>query len=126
MKTSQFLGAVVLSILGVATGAQAETYTGVQTVNSVRSRADVGAEAVAAARAGDLYSEASYGGVAPVLTAGTSRATIQREAVQTAREGNIYGEQASAGVLSVGNGGIDRATVRAEARAATRSSVAAL
>ena len=42
MKTSKILAVAALSLLTIA-GAQAETYQGVQTVNSVRSRADVAA-----------------------------------------------------------------------------------
>jgi hypothetical protein len=126
MKTSQFIGAAVLSILGVATGAQAETYQGVQTIHSVASRAEVATQARAAARLGDQYSEASYGGVAPALNASADRSVAQRGAVQAAQAGNLYGDQASAGVLSVGRSNVDRATVRAEARATARSNVAAL
>jgi hypothetical protein len=125
MKTTQFLGAAVLSVLAMATGAQAETYQGVQTIHSVASRAEVASQARAAARLGDQFSEASFSGVAPALTASADRSVVERGAVQAARAGNIYGEQASAGVLAVG-GNVDRAAVRAEARAATRQGVAEL
>ena len=50
MKTSNILAAATLSILA-ATGAQAETYDGVQTSVSARSREEVNAEAVKAASA---------------------------------------------------------------------------
>ena len=104
-----------------AVGAQAETYDGVLTVNTVASRADVDAQARATARAGDVFSEASFAGVTPGLTASADRATVRNQAVLAARQGNIYGEVASAGVLSVGGSQIDRAAVRADARNATRT-----
>ncbi|MDM0088567.1 MULTISPECIES: helicase SNF2 [unclassified Variovorax] len=125
MKTSKILAVAALSLLTIA-GAQAETYQGVQTVNSVRSRADVAAEAQATARAGNIYSDAAFAGVAPALTNSVDRATVSREAVQTARLGNIYGDNASAGVLSVAGSRLDRATVQAEARAAARSNTASM
>ena len=121
MKTSKIIGAAALSLLA-AVGAQAETYDGVLTVNSVVSRAEVAAQARDTARAGDIYADAAYAGVTPALTASTDRATVRSQAVQTARLGNIYGEDASAGVLSAGKSDLDRAAVRAEARAATRTS----
>lgn len=124
LKTSQFLGAVVLSILGVATGAQAETYQGVQTVNSTVSRADVASQARVAARAGDQYSEASYGGVAPVTDSGLSRAAVRAQASQAARQGDIYSDAALYGFPAPTVGRADRATVRAEAREAARNTTA--
>lgn len=120
MKTSKIIAAATLSLLA-AVGAQAETYDGVLTVNTVASRADVDAQARATARAGDVFSEASFAGVTPALTASADRATVRSQAVQTARQGNLYGEVASAGVLSVGGSQIDRAAVRADARNATRT-----
>lgn len=124
MKTSQFLGAVVLSILGVATGAQAETYQGVQTVNTAVSRADVAAEARVAARNGDQFSEASYGGVAPVTNSGLSRDAVRAQASQAARQGDIYSDAALYGFAAPIVGGVDRAAVRAQAREAARASTA--
>ncbi|MCU4119503.1 helicase SNF2 [Variovorax sp. N23] len=124
LKTSQFLGAVVLSILGVASGAQAETYQGVQTVNSTVSRADVASQARVAARAGDQFSEASYGGVAPVTDSGLSRAAVRAQASQAARQGDIYSDAAMYGFPAPTVGQADRATVRAEAREAARNTTA--
>ncbi|RYF62725.1 MAG: alpha/beta hydrolase [Comamonadaceae bacterium] len=92
MKTSQFIGAAVLSILGVATGAQAETYQGVQTIHSLNSRAEVASQARAAARAGDAFSDASYSGVTPALNSTLSRASVRAEAAEAARQGDIYGD----------------------------------
>ncbi len=52
MKTSHILAAAALSILAAA-GAQAETYQGVQSTVSAKSRDEVSAEAVGAAAAAD-------------------------------------------------------------------------
>jgi len=119
MKTSQILGAIVLSVLGVAS-ASAETYQGVQTVNSVRSRAEVAAEGAQIARAGNVYGDVAQAGVTPARTSALARADLRNEAVATARAGNIYGDGAQQGVLALA-GQRDRAEVRAEARAAARS-----
>ncbi|MGJ7489702.1 helicase SNF2 [Variovorax sp. ZT4R33] len=124
MKTSQFVGAVVLSILGVATGAQAETYQGVQTVDAAVSRADVTAQARAAARTGDQFSEASSGGVAPAMASSVDRATVRSQASQAARQGDIYSDAALYGFPAPIVGGADRAAVRAQAREAARTSTA--
>lgn len=120
MKTSKIIAAATLSLLA-AVGAQAETYDGVLTVNSVASRADVDAQARATARAGDVFADAAFSGVAPALTASADRATVQQQAVEIARQGNVYGEVASAGVLSTRGGYVDRGAVRAEAREAARN-----
>lgn len=120
MKTSKIIAAAALSLLAAA-GAQAETYEGVLTVNSVASRAEVDAQARSVARAGNVYGEAAFAGVAPALTASADRASVRNQAVQTARLGNIYGEVASAGVLSTGGSYVDRGAVRAEARQAARN-----
>ena len=101
MKTSQFIGAVVLSVLGVATGAQAETYQGVQTVNSVASRADVAAEARVAAREGDLFSEASYSGVASVPSSGADRSAHGAKRCRPPVPATSTVTRRSAGVLAV-------------------------
>lgn len=125
LKTSQFLGAVFLSILGVSSGAQAETYQGVQTVHSTVSRAEVAAQARVAAREGDVFGEASYGGVAPVMDSGLSRAAVRAQASQAARQGDIYSDAALYGFPAPTVGQVDRATVRAEARDAARTTTGA-
>ena len=95
MNTSKIIAAAALSLLAAA-GVQAETYEGVQTVNTVASRSEVAADAGLAARTA-VFGEARYNGVAPALNGTTDRASVQNQAVQTARMGNIYGNQASAG-----------------------------
>ena len=87
MKTSNILAAAALTILA-ATGVQAETYDGVLTTQGTLSRADVSTQAVAAARAGDLYAEGANAGVQPVLSASTDRARVQAEAVAAAHAPN--------------------------------------
>jgi hypothetical protein len=83
MKTSNILAAAALSLLAAA-GAHAETYEGVQAVTSGYSRADVAPQAVAAARAGNVYGDGVSSAVAPALTASADRATIRTEAVAAA------------------------------------------
>jgi len=83
MKTSNILAAAALSLLAAA-GAHAETYEGVQAVTSGYSRADVAPQAVAAARAGNVYGDGVSSTVAPALTASADRAAIRSEAVAAA------------------------------------------
>lgn len=120
MNTSKIIAAAALSLLAAA-GARAETYSGVLTVNSVISRADVEAQARVTSRAGDVYAEAASAGVAAALTASIDRASVRNQAGQTARLGNIYGENASFGVLAPRGTQRDRSVVREEARAVTRA-----
>jgi hypothetical protein len=83
MTASKILAAAALSLLAAA-GAHAETYEGVQAVTSGYSRADVAPQAVAAARAGNVYGDSVSSTVAPALTASADRATIRGEAVAAA------------------------------------------
>jgi len=83
MKTSNILAAAALSLLAAA-GAHAETYEGVQPLSSGYSRADVAPQAAAAAREGNVYSDAASATVAPVLAASTDRAAVRNEAVAAA------------------------------------------
>ncbi|WP_366930481.1 alpha/beta hydrolase, partial [uncultured Variovorax sp.] len=84
MNASKILAAAALSLLAAA-GAQAETYEGVHVVNSSVTRAEVAPQAVAAARAGNEYSEASSAG-AQAFTSTANRATVQAEAVAKAHD----------------------------------------
>jgi hypothetical protein len=86
MKTTQIIAAAALTLLA-AVGAQAETYSGVQQVVSVKSRSAVDAEAVAAARAPDQNINRSSK-VAPALTSPASRDSVAAEAVATANAAN--------------------------------------
>lgn len=87
MNASKIIAAAALSILAAA-GAQAETYEGVHAPVSANSRADVNAQAVAAARSENPYAEASSSRVAPSLTASADRSVIRDQAVATAHEPN--------------------------------------
>jgi hypothetical protein len=84
MNASKILAAAALSLLAAA-GAHAETYEGVLTVNSGVSRSEVAPQAVAAARAGNQYSEAASAGAQP-FTSTADRSVIQAEAVAKAHD----------------------------------------
>jgi len=77
MNTKQLIAvsAAALAMLGAA-GAHAETYEGVQALTSYANRADVQAEAVAAARGGNTYSDSAAEGVVAV------QSTLDRNAVR--------------------------------------------
>jgi hypothetical protein len=87
MNASKIIAAAALSILAAA-GAQAETYDGVHAPVSANSRADVNAQAVAAARSESPYAEGVSSRVAPVLAASVDRSVVSAQAVATAHEAN--------------------------------------
>lgn len=82
MKTSKILAAAALSILAAA-GAQAETYQGVQTSVSAKSRDEVGAEAIRAASAADQNIPRGSRGAEPFKPVADS-ATVRAQAIATA------------------------------------------
>ena len=82
MNTSKIVAAAALSLLAVA-GANAETYDGVHPLTSANSRAEVQTSAVAAARAGNVYGDASEAGVETVAS-NTNRDTVREQAVAAA------------------------------------------
>ncbi|GAC1390528.1 MAG: hypothetical protein NVSMB34_04170 [Variovorax sp.] len=86
MKTSQIIAAA-LSILAAA-GAQAETYDGVHALTNQRSRAEVGAEAVVAARSGNPYGESGTSVATPAQGSTLARSTVLAEAYATAHAPN--------------------------------------
>lgn len=116
MKIATILTVAALASLS-AVGASAEEYQGVLNFNSTASRAEISAQAVAAAHSPDPYREAAFAGVAPALVSPLDRTGVHAQAVAVAREGDPYGEGASAGVAPHMASTIDRATVQAEARA---------
>jgi hypothetical protein len=116
MKIATILTVAALSSL-FAMGAGAEEYQGVLKFNPTASRAEVRAQAVAAAHSADPYREAAFAGVAPALASPLDRTGVRAQAVAVARAGNLYGEGASAGVAPRLASTIDRGTVQAEARA---------
>ncbi len=83
MKTPTIIAAAALSLFAVAGVAQAETYDGVLQLNSVLSRAEVNAQAVAAAHAPNQNVDVKSR-VLPALTASTDRAMVRNEAVAAA------------------------------------------
>ena len=83
MKASHIAATAVLALLAAA--AQAETYDGVLTVQSTRSRADVAAEAVAAAHSPDPYAD---GAPAPAFVSHLDRGTVHQQAVAKAHAPN--------------------------------------
>lgn len=84
MNTRNILAAAVLSLLAAA-GAHAETNDGVLTVTPSVSRAAVQGEAVAAARAGDVFGEGYAAGVQTVNTT-ADRGAVRSQAVATAHD----------------------------------------
>ncbi|MGF6347465.1 helicase SNF2 [Variovorax sp. W2I14] len=120
MNASKLLSAVAVALMAVAGAAHAETYEGVQQVNSTVSRADVARQAVVAARSANPYATGANAGPAQVFVSSTSRAAVRAEAAVASRSENPYAEGASSRVAPVLASGVDRATVRAAARAAAR------
>jgi len=82
MNTSKIIAAAALSLLAVA-GANAETYDGVHPLTTANSRAEVQSTAVAAARAGNVYGDASDAGVESVAST-TDRTAVREQAVAAA------------------------------------------
>jgi len=82
MKTSQILAAAALTLLA-AVGAQAETYQGVNTAVSTKSRDEVNAEAVRTAAAPNQ--NVTRGSRGPdTVAVSKDRAIVEAEAVRTA------------------------------------------
>ncbi|SCK32675.1 hypothetical protein VAR608DRAFT_2870 [Variovorax sp. HW608] len=117
MKTSKFIAAAALSLVGIV-GAQAETYEGVQAPVSANHRVDVRAQAVIAAHSENPYADAVSSRVTPRLVASTDRLGVRSEAVVSAHSANPYAEGYGQGVASTSVGVVDRAAVRAQAFAA--------
>ena len=82
MKTSQILAAAALTLLA-AVGAQAETYQGVNTSVSTKSRDDVNAEAARTASAPNQNVVRGSRG-AETVAVSKDRAIVEAEAVRTA------------------------------------------
>lgn len=84
MNTKQLLAlsAIAAALLG-ASGAHAETYEGVHAITSGATRSDVNVEAVAAARAGNVYADGADDGVATVNST-LARSDVNDQAVAAA------------------------------------------
>jgi hypothetical protein len=87
MKEIQIFQSAVLALFFAST-AQAEVYDGVLQSSSVRSRADVDAEAAAFVQKEDLYRESASSGVIAPLGYSKSRDTVNAEAVKEAHSAN--------------------------------------
>jgi len=86
MKTSSKIIAAAAVALFAAAGAQAETYEGVQQItNSTVSRAEVKAEAVQAAKAGNVYGDVTYG-ANDAFVSTASRSAVRQQAVAAAHD----------------------------------------
>lgn len=85
MTVSKILSAAALAVLAVSGVAHAETYEGVLTLNSTASRAEVRAQAVAAAHGTNAYAEGASAG--PQVFASTAdRSVVRAEAVAKAHD----------------------------------------
>ncbi len=120
-NATKILAAATLALAAMG-AAQAETYNGVLTVNSVNSRAEVQAQGVVAAHGVDTFATA-YGQGVTTVASSTDRSVVRSQAVAAAHSANPYATGYGQGVAQVRNSNVDRATVRAEARANVRSSL---
>ncbi len=84
MKASKLLAAAALSLVAAA-GAHAETYDGVHALTSSASRSEVAGQAVAAARAGNVYGDGASAGAQP-FSSTASRTAVRAEAVAKAHD----------------------------------------
>ncbi|SES89106.1 hypothetical protein [Variovorax sp. OV084] len=87
MKKIQIAQGAFLALL-FASNAQAEIYDGVLQSSSVRSRADVDAEAATVAKKEDPYRDSASSGVAAPLGYSKSRDAVHAEAVKEAHSAN--------------------------------------
>jgi len=84
--SSKIIAAAAVALFAVAGAAQAETYEGVQQItNSTVSRAEVRAEAVQAAKAGNVYGDVTYGANEPFVST-ASRSAVRAQAVAAAHD----------------------------------------
>jgi hypothetical protein len=83
------LSALAFAMLGTAGAVHAETYEGVHSITSYASRADVRADAVAAAHNDNPYADGAdsgpASGTAPVVASTLDRATVRAAARAAAR-----------------------------------------
>ncbi|AMM24182.1 hypothetical protein [Variovorax sp. PAMC 28711] len=120
-NATKILTAATLALAAMG-AAQAETYHGVLTVNSVQSRAEVHAQGVVAAHGVNTFATA-YGQGVTTVASSTDRSIVRSQAVAAAHSANPYATGYGQGVTQVRSSNVDRAAVRAEARANATSSV---
>jgi hypothetical protein len=87
MNVSKILSAIALAVIAASGGAHAETYDGVHVMDSVKSRGEVNALAVATAHAPN-QNVTNGSRVLPAMTASADRAIIRGEAVAAAHAPN--------------------------------------
>ena len=87
MKISKITAAAALSLLA-ATAAHAETYEGVHPLTTANGRADVAAEAIVAARSGNVNGDVESSMVAAPLANSIARETVHAQAVAAAQVPN--------------------------------------
>jgi len=86
MTTSKLLSAIAVALAAISGGVHAETYDGVHTVNSIASRADVGSQGVAAARAGNTFGDGANSGTQTIASSTASRSSVHADAVAKAHD----------------------------------------
>lgn len=84
MKTQRLALFAIAALMGAA-AAQAETYEGVHPLTASANRAEVQAEAVAAARSGNAYSDAAGAGSIAIAST-VNRAAVRAQAVAAAHD----------------------------------------
>lgn len=93
MNATKLLSAIAIpvAVAAVAGASHAETYDGVHALTTGASRAAMAIQGVAAARAGDQYSEAAGAGVQE-FTSTADRSAVRAEAVTKAHDpfANLY------------------------------------
>lgn len=87
MTASKILSAIAVALMAATGAAHAESYDGVQSITSVRTRAEVDAQAVATAAAPN-QNVTNGSRVAPVLTTPADRSVVAAEAVAAAQAPN--------------------------------------
>ncbi|RYF71927.1 MAG: alpha/beta hydrolase [Comamonadaceae bacterium] len=87
MTVSKILSAIAIAVMAASGAAHAETYDGVQAMTSVNTRAEVNAQAVAAAAAPNQNVD-SKSRVMPAMTKPADRSVISAQAVAAAHAPN--------------------------------------
>ena len=87
MTASKLLSAIAIAVMAASGAAHAETYEGVQSITSVKTRAEMNAQAVATASAPN-QNVTNGSRVTPALVSSTSRAAVAEQAVAAAHAPN--------------------------------------
>lgn len=87
MTASKLLSAIAIAVMAASGAAHAETYEGVQSITSVKTRAEMNAQAVATASAPN-QNVTNGSRVSPALTTPADRNVVGAEAVAAAQAPN--------------------------------------